>query len=265
MNIKMIVSDLDGTLVDSGKEGYEISTELIEQIHKFQQMGKIFTIATGRSRETTVSVINKIGIYSPYIIYNGAEIIDKSGNKIYSDKFPLKVWIPFLIKLQEIGASIIFSYEGKMVCFKYTEQVLEYEKKERIKCHILNEQLFHSNLEVNKILIIGEVAEYKMYWEDLYDSLKNEFRYVISEDNYMEILSQGISKGSALKHLKKYLNIKDEEVVGIGNHMNDKELIEEAHIGVAVGNAAEELKSIANIVTEGKYEQGVIEVIKKFA
>ncbi|UZW13495.1 HAD family hydrolase [Clostridium pasteurianum] len=265
MSIKMIVSDLDGTLVNSYKEGYKISSKLIEEIHNFERKGKIFTIATGRSKEAALSVIKELDISFPYIVYNGAEIIDKGGNQIYSDTFLLKTWILFLDRLQELGASVIFSYDGQIFCLKYTDRISVYEKKEMIKCEVIDKSLLDSNIEVNKILIIGDVEKYKQCWNELDEISKSEFRYVISEDDYMEILTKGISKGSALKKLKEYLNIKDEEVVTIGNHMNDKELIEEAHIGVAVANAVDGLKNIANIITDGEYEEGVIEVIKKFA
>lgn len=265
MSIKMIVSDLDGTLFNSDEEGYGVSLKLIEEIDKFKKKGKIFTIATGRPEETSLDVINKLGINAPYIVYNGAKIIDKCGKEIYSEAFSLKIWITFLEKLQQIGATVIFSYNGQLFCLERTERISVYEKKELIKCHVVDSKLVDSELEVNKILIIGNVEKYKEYWQELDENFKNEFRYVISEDNYMEIVKKHVSKGSALKQLKNYLGIKDEEVVTIGNHMNDKELIEEAHIGVAVANAVEGLKSIADFVTDGKYEEGVIEVIKKFA
>lgn len=80
----------------------------------------------------------------------------------------------------------------------------------------------------------------------------------------MEIIKKDVSKGSALRKLKKHLGLKDEEVVAIGNHMNDKELIEEAFMGAAVANAVEGLKDIADFVTVGEYEEGVVEVIEKF-
>ena len=96
------------------------------------------------------------------------------------------------------------------------------------------------------------------------ESFKSQYRYIISEDDYFEIVKKDISKGNALKKLKKYLGLRDDEVVSIGNHMNDKELIEESFVGVAVANAVEGLKEVADFVTEGEYEKGVIEVINKF-
>lgn len=261
----MIVSDLDGTLFNSYEEQYQISQKLIDEIHKFEKKGNIFTIATGRPKETSIDVIKKLGISSPYIVQNGAEIIDNRGKKIYSDSFQLKKWFSFLEDLQKIDVSVIFSYDGQVFCLNYTEGIREHEKKERINCNLASKDLLESDITVNKILIIGNVKTCKEHWNEIDDFLKSEFRYVISEENYFEILRKNVSKGNALKRLKQYLKMKDEEVVTIGNHMNDKELLEEAYVGVAVANATEELKNIANFVTLGEYEEGVIEVIKKFS
>ena len=118
-------------------------------------------------------------------------------------------------------------------------------------------------INVNKILVIGNVEEYKKAWISLDKSIQNNFRYVISEDDYFEIVKNNVSKGSALKILKKHLGIGNEQVISVGNHMNDKELIEEAHVGYAVANATEGLKNVADYITHAEYEKGVIEIIKK--
>ncbi|AHM57522.1 hypothetical protein EAL2_808p00150 (plasmid) [Peptoclostridium acidaminophilum DSM 3953] len=264
MGIKMIVSDLDGTIVNSHEDQYEVSPKLIEEINEFQKNGRIFTIATGRPNETTIGVIKKLGIKSPYIVHNGAEIIDRHGKQIYAHTFSLKSWVEFLEGLQKIGASVVFSHDGQVFCLKHTESIRAYEKKELIECQVADKALLDSKLEVNKILIIGDIEKYKERWNQLDGDLKNQFRYVVSEDNYMEIVAKHVSKGNALKRLKEYLGLRDEEVVTIGNHLNDKELLEEAHVGCAVANAVDDLKTISEFVTEGKYEEGVIEVIKKF-
>jgi hypothetical protein len=117
---------------------------------------------------------------------------------------------------------------------------------------------------ISKILIIGNVEIFKKIFNDLDSSLRDEFRYVISEDDYFEIVKNNVSKGNALKKLKEYLKLKDNEVATIGNHMNDKELLEEGHVGAAVFNAVDGLKGIADVVTKGEYENGVIELIRKY-
>lgn len=264
MSIKMIVSDLDGTLFNSDKEGYKVSQRLIEKVCEFKNKNKIFTIATGRPEETSLEVVKTLGVNGPYIICNGAKIVDEKGREIYSNTFAVKKLIQFLEKLNKIGASIIFSHSGQVFCLKRTERVSIYEKKELVSCKVEDNSILSSELLVNKVLIIGDVEGYKKYWNKLSEGLRNEFKYVISEDTYMEIIKKDVSKGSALRRLKKHLGLKDEEVVAIGNHMNDKELIEEAFMGAAVANAVEGLKDIADFVTVGEYEEGVVEVIEKF-
>lgn len=261
--MKMIVSDLDGTLFNSDIHNYDISEELIREIKQFKEKGNIFTIATGRPVETSIEVAKSIGVNAPYITYNGAKIIDIYGNEIYSEDFQLDIWFPFLNKVEDIGATIIFYHNGEVFCLRKTDEVYNYEKKEKTKCVEITKEMLNSGLKVNKILIIGKVESYINMWNELNENIFSEFKYIISEDNYFEVVKSNVSKGSALKILKKYLNINDNQVISVGNHMNDKELIEEAHIGYAVANANEKLKSIADFVTSNEYEKGVIEIIKK--
>ena len=264
MSIKMIVSDLDGTLFNSDCEGYEISKELISQVQKFKSKGNIFTIATGRPIETSIEVARQVGINAPYITYNGAKIADTKGTKIYSEQFLLREMLPFLREVQDMGASILFYVNGKVLCFKYTPKISVYEKKELTKCEEIDEYMLDTDIKVNKVLVIGDVEGYKKAWDNLDLSIKEKFRYVISEDVYFEIVQSNISKGRALTILKEHLNIEDLQVIAVGNHMNDKELIEVADIGFAVNNAVGGLKEVADYVTKEDYEKGVIEILKKF-
>lgn len=144
-------------------------------------------------------MVKTLGVNGPYIIYNGAKIVDGRGKEIYSDAIPIKKLTHFLEKLNAIGASIIFSHRGQVFCLKRAERVVVYERKELIYCHIEDNRILDSELVVNKILIIGDVENYKKYWNKLSKSLRNEFRYVISEDTYMEIIKKDVSKGSALR------------------------------------------------------------------
>lgn len=263
MNKTMIVSDLDGTLFNSDMEGYKVSEELIREIQKFKEQGNIFTIATGRPMETSIGVAKEIGINAPYITYNGAKIIDVDGSEIYSEDFSLETFLPFLREIQKIGASAIFYHEGEVFCLESTERIAIYEQKEKTRAVEVTEDILAKGINVNKILVIGNVEEYKKAWTSLDKSIQNNFRYVISEDDYFEIVKNNVSKGSALKILKKHLGIGNEQVISVGNHMNDKELIEEAHVGYAVANATEGLKNVADYITHAEYEKGVIEIIKK--
>ena len=106
-------------------------------------------------------------------------------------------------------------------------------------------------------------SRYQMY-EPTYVPEGFHVTKVKEEDDYFEIVQSNISKGSALKVLKNHLNIENLEIIAVGNHMNDKELLEVADVGFAVNNAVVGLKDIADYTTKEEYENGVIEIIKKF-
>ena len=190
--------------------------------------------------------------------------MDINGDEFYCEKFDLRIFNEFLNDVQELGVSVIFYDNGQTICLKHTPRILVYEKKEKTTCIEAKEDIINSELKINKILLIGDVNKMVELWIRLDERIRNEFRYVISEDDYFEIIKNNVSKGNALKKLKEYLDIEDNQVVTIGNHMNDKELIEEAHFGYAVANAVDGLKDIADYVTEGEYESGVIEVIETY-
>ena len=80
----------------------------------------------------------------------------------------------------------------------------------------------------------------------------------------MEIVAEGCSKASGLLHLMEYLGVTPEETMAIGDHTNDMEVIQMVGCGVAVANAVEQLKAVADYVTEGERADGVEEAINRF-
>lgn len=261
--MKMIVSDLDGTLFDSSKYNYKICENLSRAIEKFKEKGNKFTVATGRPKETTEKVARLIKVNAPYISYNGAEIIDIDGKTIHSESFSLNNILPFLVDLEEMeGISILIPCDGKMICFKKTKEIVDYEKKEYVRCIEKKDISIDKINKVKKVLIIGDVGRIVDLWNRYESSYKDNFCYIISENNYIEFVSKGVSKGVALKKLRDIVG-KDIEIISVGNHLNDLEMLQESDIGYAVENAVGQLKEVADFVTERQYEKGVIEVIKK--
>ena len=85
------------------------------------------------------------------------------------------------------------------------------------------------------------------------------------EYEYLDIIPKNVSKGNALEILGNYLKINKEEILAIGDNLNDLDMVEKAGIGIAIKNAYSELKQIANYTTEKNVEQGgFAEAIYKF-
>ena len=96
------------------------------------------------------------------------------------------------------------------------------------------------------------------------DELFEAYNVIRSVDFMLEFMKKGCSKATGLEKLSKYLNIKKEEIIAIGDAQNDIEMIEYAGVGVAMGNANDEIKNIADFVTKSNEEDGVSYVIDKF-
>ena len=85
------------------------------------------------------------------------------------------------------------------------------------------------------------------------------------EYEYLDIVPKNVSKGAALKFLSNYLQINENEILAVGDNLNDLEMLKNAGVGIAVNNAYPEIKQIANYVTEKPVEKGAFaEAIYKF-
>ena len=97
-----------------------------------------------------------------------------------------------------------------------------------------------------------------------YSERVNDAVLVSSEANYLEILPAGVSKGNALKYLAEYLRIPLREIIAVGDNLNDVEMLSEAGLGVAMGNAHPELKKVADHVTDSNDNDGVAKLIEHY-
>ena len=161
--------------------------------------------------------------------------------------------------------TVIFSYDDRERPVESTAWIKAREHKYSGYDEPLGDTEDTWDQEVHKVYIvdderrgiIGEIAE-KMR------QMKGDFSFFQYQQYSMEIVAKGCSKASGMRTLLEYLKIKPEEVMAIGDHTNDMEVIKSAGLGVAVANAQPELKEIADYVTVHERAEGVREVLEKF-
>jgi Cof subfamily protein (haloacid dehalogenase superfamily) len=114
-------------------------------------------------------------------------------------------------------------------------------------------------------MCMGPAAEIDYFYHQVLDKMGDHLHLYRSKDTYIEIAHKSISKASALGLLleKKY-DIRMEEVMAFGDNYNDIELLQQVGLGVAVGNAREEVKAVSNEVTATNKEDGVALMIEKY-
>ncbi|SHE10853.1 Phosphatase YidA [Chlamydia abortus] len=259
--IKLIVSDLDGTLLS---EEHRVTESVLRAVNSFTAAGGLFTIATGRTAISARQTIEQLNLTLPMILCNGSVIADR--HKVWQQAtLAVKELIPFLLEADRQGLSVILFQETGMVTVRRTEDVARFEEKENVHCRQADlESSAWAESMVQKILVIGSMEKIRSLWENQPSELQEAYSTVQSEDDFFEVLPANQSKGRALQTLLGLLGIDRSEVMAIGNQMNDLDMLEYAGIGVAVANSHPELKSRADYVCSGSCGDGVVEAIETF-
>lgn len=263
---KLAVFDLDGTLLNSK---HEISKENIEAISQLRENNIKVVIATGRSNELLKPYVKALNITSDIITCNGTVIGHPfKDTMLYEDvvsKAQVRKTIDMCIKYGHeflvYTSKAIFARKNDIDSFLKEKNIaLENEYKANFVIIGSIEEIIN-DYKINKILVI---ERNKDKYQELSERVKdfNEVSHIQSNESYIDIGPLNNSKGNAVKILCKHLGINIEEVIAFGDQMNDISMIETVGFGVAMGNAKDEVKSIADYVTLTNDENGVAYAIK---
>jgi len=258
--IKLIATDIDGTIL---KHNFEFNKEVKNCIKKLASDGVNVVLVTGRMHSATDYIAEELGLKTPIVSYQGGLI--KHKNKIlYERNLDPK-------RAKEI---IHWARENKVHLNLYMKDQLYVEKDDAIIRRYTGERSAgfivksFEELElqrINKMLAINfenetQVTEWKEYLEAKYENID----VVKSMPYFCEICHPEATKFHAVTFLKEYYGLKDEEVMTIGDQNNDIGLLKAGGIKVAMGNATEELKSVADYVTDTVKNNGFVKAVEQF-
>jgi Cof subfamily protein (haloacid dehalogenase superfamily) len=269
-NIKLIATDMDGTLLGSDKQVGVANKEAVKCVGNKDIR---FTICTGRIHTMTEAYIKELSIETPIIAANGAIIWDGIKHEILWGK-PM-VHEEALAILQ-FGAKqhmdyIAMAAEG---CYYSTassrkERFFEYNRIAKSKgFHEMLVEPFDDEGEcirgkhIYKILFCEVDGKQNPKVVAFLKDLQNT-TYVSSDVGLLDISHKEVSKGSGLAKLCEILGISNEEVVTFGDYQNDISMIKFAKLGIAMGNATAEIKEVAEYVTDTNDDNGFANAIKK--
>lgn len=266
MKYKMIVLDLDGTLTNSKKE---ITAVTYHALMNAQKHGTIVVLASGRPTYGIVPLAHQLQLseYGGYILaYNGGKITNCATKTVTFNQELQPQTVPYLYEAAMSYGLNILTYKGNSILA--TSDSDEYVKHEAFinKMPIVQAQYFLHEIEypVNKCLIVGNPTRLHELEVELLPKLRGTVDLYRSADYFLECVPPGIDKANSIKKLISQLHINSEEVIACGDGYNDLSMIVYAGLGVAMQNAAEEVKQKANYVTLSNEEDGVAHVINKF-
>lgn len=269
MSVKLIALDLDGTLLESNH--MRVSKENISAIQTASKNGAKIVISTGRPFSLINDIATSLNVVDYIISSNGARIQNSKLEDIYSDAISPNDWSPiydFLIEKNVIfdiyikgNGYIDDNFKDRYFSLRpfneYHENLMKIHKfmfdiKERF-----------SNNDVEKINIFSKDLEEK---KGVMQSILKKEVFSIADglDTNFEITKLGVSKGKALSHLCKTLNIDSENVMAFGDGDNDCEMLEFAGYSIAMGNGIDKVKKIAKYTTDTSENHGVAKGIEKY-
>ena len=261
--IKLIMSDIDGTILD---KNHQLDSYLIELMPLLKQCNIPFVLASARSPLGIAPISKELGITDcPIACYNGALI--SLGDKILSqysiDKSELLLLHDFLKK--EFPTVSINVYSGKDWLVNTIDEWVEIEATitgESPKVTSLADFIRDEKTLVHKLLLIDNTDTIQKLQKTLSSIDFPQTNFYLSKDNYLEVTHNQVSKKQALLELANYYQLPLTSIMTLGDNYNDIPMIETAGLGIAMGNAPRDVKTCAKAVTDSNEQNGVSKAIK---
>jgi len=258
-DIKLIATDMDGTLLNSK---HELPIDFYEVFETLCQKDILFVAASGRQYYNLLDVFATIADRMAFIAENGTYVVHK-GNEISSSTIAPET----VANVIDIVSAI--PHTGIVVCgkqcayydsddpeFRYNIG-LYYGKRQKV-----DDLKAHLDDCLKIAIFCGQGTE-----ENVYPHVKNltgELQVVVSGKVWLDMMPAGANKGKALADLQKLLQITPKQTLAFGDYMNDVEMMQQAQYSFAMVNAHDEVKKVANHITKfSNDEEGVIYEIKQ--
>lgn len=264
---KLIAIDMDGTLLKNDKT---ISVKTKEALKAANNLGVKIVLTSGRPIQGIKNYLDELELTGKddYVIgLNGALVCKCDDYSIISSNETLKgkdlKYIYNKVKdLKTYFHAFTRNKDLVNIESKFSE---DEEKRINLKVRVVD---FLSDIkdddEILKVVLEEEKDVLDRITTQIPEELFEEYNIIRTVDFMLEFMKKGCNKATGIEKLANHLGIKKEEIIAIGDASNDKEMIEYAGLGVAMGNAEDEIKVIANFVTKSNEEDGVAFVIEKF-
>lgn len=260
--IKMIVTDVDGTIVGKDEILQEAFAAYVQAVRK---KGIYFTIATGRTAGFVNDYVQKLKIDIPYITCNGGTIV-QNGEVLRHKTIPLSKLKIIFDKADAMGMSVMYSIDGTEYAYKETPYVSQqrrvYGRYKKTRPVSEDEWTY---VQAEKVIVMAAVRDGSIEEiENLCKKLPLPFSYKRYANKAIDILHCEAAKEKGVEAVAKMLGLTLDEVLFAGDDLNDVEILRYAGLGIAPANAQPQAKAAADYVAEESRELGVMEAIDKF-
>lgn len=257
--IKLIVSDIDGTLVPDG--GNKVNPELYDVILKLREKGIQFAAASGRQWASIESIFGPVKEKVFYLSDNGA-YVGCHGRNLFLNTLDRHIVMDMIADVRKIKGLEIMVSGPDVVYLETKDQAFVDWMIHGYQFRVEQvEDLTQVDSQFIKISVYRK-TDVENHTKELREKYGNRLKITIAGDMWMDCMRLGINKGQAVKLLQDSLEISVEETMAFGDQLNDIEMLKQAYYSFAVGNAREEVKAVSRFQTDTNVNDGVLKILK---
>ncbi|MGV2874294.1 Cof-type HAD-IIB family hydrolase [Macrococcus capreoli] len=265
MQYKMIVLDMDDTLLTSDNT---ILPSTKDALIKAQQQGIKVVLASGRPTGGMLAAAKALQLadFGSYILsYNGAEVTEMSTGELIAATHVSKQSFDAVYDYLRARDVFVLTYIDNTIVYEGTHEYMNVEHEltglpmqpvEDLKAFVTG--------DVPKLMGVDDIEKISAMNEAIGGSFNGDIHATTSKPFFLEFMNKDVSKGKVLKQLVEKLGIKQEEVMAFGDSNNDKDMLEYAGLGVAMGNANDNIKQIADVITDDHNQDGIANIVNKY-
>ncbi len=276
LRYQLLALDVDGTILDSDGQ---VSPRLRRAVRRAREEGTLVVLATGRRYAKARPVHRDLGLDTPLLVQNGALVVSADGSTILHHRHLARRVAVRLIRLGRQAGVVLFLYhnafEGDRITFEGDPSRLldaTFYRPDDGAFQPVDD--LERDLDRDPLRLVAFADEaaamrfVKLLGAEPATSRRRHrmilWPRAIGDTWVVELYHPKVSKGDGLAALARGLAIPRSRILAVGDHINDVEMVAYAGLGVAMGNASEEVKAVADHVAASNDEDGLAEVIETF-
>jgi len=259
--LKLIAVDLDGTLLTPE---LTVHPRTAQAVRAAADRGVTVAIATGRTHAGAEPFAFQLGLNAPIISYNGAMIRNAGAPEpLRHQPIDAPVAAEAVDLCVRLDMDMMYFLDDSIFVPRYDHWAYEYLARTGNDCIVLRDLRSLAGRTPTKLLVLGSPEQTRARYDLFTRHFAGRLHVTISLPEYLELLHPAVSKAAAVARLAAMLDLGMDQVMAVGDSLNDLEMVQQAGVGVMMPTAAEELRAAADYVPQS-LEAGVAEAIEHF-
>jgi Cof subfamily protein (haloacid dehalogenase superfamily) len=255
MRYDILAVDIDGTLLNSDSA---IPPRHAEALRAADAAGVRIVFASGRMIPATSCMAAEIGLRpAPTVGYNGGRVVDADGGVLFHQPVPAPLAAQLVERFIGLGLHINYYLDDKLYIDHQTEWGELYTGRTGSHMIEVGDLRQFAGREPTKVLVVAAIPRVLELFPPYHEEFGRELYVTITNPEYLEFMNLHVSKGTGLRCAAEALGVPRERVAAIGDAVNDASMVEWAGLGCAMGNGAESVRAVADVVAPSNDEDGL--------